>query len=80
MVFDGAFPTIIEWPAGPHPTSDMEDLGCSLVRLELQHPQGAVIAANLAPFFNDERVTIRPAAEARLSVTIRTPNGEHTLR
>lgn len=80
MAFDGAFPTIIEWPAGPHPTSDMQDLGCSLVRLDVQHPQGAVIAAYLSPFFNDERVTIGPGAEARLSATIRTPNGERTLR
>lgn len=80
MAFDGTFPTIIEWPAGPHPASQMQDLGCSFVRLDVQHPEGALIASNLEPFFSDERVSIGRGAEARLSAIVRTPNGERTLR
>jgi hypothetical protein len=80
MPFDGAFPTIIEWPAGPHPASHMPDLGCRLVRLDVQHPEGAAIAADLAPFFSDERVAIGAGAAPCLSATILTPNGERTLR
>ena len=43
MPFDGAFPTLIEWPRGPHPASRMPDLGCSLVALEIAHPEAETI-------------------------------------
>jgi Glyoxalase-like domain len=34
MPFDGAFPTLIQWPDGPHPSERMADLGYRLQRLE----------------------------------------------
>nr|WP_249816031.1 VOC family protein [Bradyrhizobium sp. 138] len=39
MPFDGAFPTLIEWPAGPHPSARMADLGCCLERLSMSIPR-----------------------------------------
>src|SRR3954454_8971029 len=33
MPSDGAFPTLIEWPPGPHPSSGMSNLGCRLENL-----------------------------------------------
>lgn len=79
MPFDGAFPTLIKWPQGPHPASRMPYLGCSLVALEIAHPEGKVIGRALQPFFGDPRVRFSPAAKPRLRATIKTPSGERQL-
>lgn len=74
MPFEGAFPTLIEWPDGPHPASRMPDLGCSLRRLTVQHPQAARIATQLAPHFTDDRVVFETGRSFRLVAEIHTPN------
>jgi len=79
MPFDGAFPTLIEWPAGLHPASRMADLSCRLERLAIDHPDGPRIAEALDPIFFDDRVTISRAAAAHLRATIRTPDGPREL-
>src|SRR5262249_20567590 len=79
MAYDGAFPTIIEWPEGAHPATGMPDLGCSLVRFEVIHPEADAIAANLAPYFRDARVAFASGAAPRLSAIIRTPDGERAI-
>ena len=38
LPLQGIAPTLIQWPPGPHPTDNMPDLGCVLVRLEGFHP------------------------------------------
>jgi len=40
----GCLPTVIEWPPGVHPTSAMVDSGCTLLGLEVHHPQPAQLA------------------------------------
>jgi glyoxalase-like protein len=57
LPFDGAFPTLIEWPPGPHPSSRMADLDCRPRSLSIAHPLGARLAWALAPVFSDARVT-----------------------
>jgi hypothetical protein len=79
MPFDGTFPTIIEWPRGPHPASRMPDLGCSLVALEVAHPEAETIGRSLLPFLGDARVRFSRAEKPRLHATIRTPSGERQL-
>jgi hypothetical protein len=79
MPFNGAFPTIIEWPTGPHPSSRMPDLGCSLIALDIGHPDHKLISASLAPFLHDRRVRFADAAVPSLRVTIKTPDGEREL-
>ncbi len=79
MPFDGAFPTLIEWPPGPHPASDMADLGCRLEHLAIGHPDSAGLTGALGPLFGDDRVTITSNATARLRATIRTPEGVREL-
>ena len=41
MPFDGAFPTLIEWPMRPFPGARMPDLGCVLEQLVIEHPNAA---------------------------------------
>ena len=79
MPFDGAFPTLIEWPAGPHPASQMADLGCRLEHLAIAHPRNADLTAALAPIFRDDRVTVGYNPTARLRATIQTPDGPREL-
>ena len=57
MPFNGAFPTLIEWPAGPHPALRMADLGCQLEHLAIEHPQSVRLTTALDGVFVDARVT-----------------------
>jgi hypothetical protein len=79
MPFGGAFPTLIQWPRGPHPASRMPDLGCSLVSFEVAHPEAVAIRDALQPCLNDARVRFMSEPRASLRATIRTPQGERRL-
>jgi len=79
MPFDGAFPTIIQWPRGPHPASRMPDLGCSLVSFEVAHPEAVSIRGALQPCLNDARVRFISEPRPSFRAAIRTPQGERQL-
>ena len=79
MPYGGAFPTLIEWPEGPHPAAAMADLGCRLDRLTVTHPDSIALTAALGPLFRDDRVTIGDNAAVRLRATIQTPAGVREL-
>jgi hypothetical protein len=79
LPFDGAFPTLIEWPSGPHPSSRMADFGCRLRSLSIGHPQGARLADALAPVFPDTRVSMTADATVGLRAMIDTPGGTREL-
>lgn len=80
LPFDGTCPTLIEWPKGPHPATNMTDLGCRLIRLTISHPQMNEIEAFLAPRFSDERIILKQANEIGLEAQIYTPSGVRVLR
>jgi hypothetical protein len=79
MPFGGAFPTVIQWPEGPHPASRMPDLGCALVAFEIRHPAADTIRTSLAGFLDDPRVRFSHAREPSFRAVIRTPSGEREL-
>lgn len=79
MPFDGAYPTLIEWPPGPHPASRMPDLGCRLERLEIEHPDADTIREYIDPTFDDARVVIETGPSVRLTARIATPHGVRIL-
>jgi TusA-related sulfurtransferase len=79
MPFDGAFPTLIEWPRGDLPSARMADLGCRLRLLEVAHPDAPAIADALGRMFADDRVKLTAGPEARLVATIATPRGVRRL-
>ncbi|MEK8029512.1 VOC family protein [Ideonella sp. DXS29W] len=79
MPFDGAFPTLIEWPEGPHPSGRMADAGCTLRRLTIQHPRAEQLAGQLAPHLADPRVVVEPGDRCRLTAELDTPQGPRTL-
>lgn len=74
----GAAPLLIEWQAAAHPAAAMVDMGCSLVALELQHPEPLRVKALLENLDFSEpsvRVTVNGSATPSLIAHIRTPNG-----
>ncbi len=79
LPFGGAFPTIIQWPMGSHPASNMKDLGCELMRLKIEHPEADTINQKLADSFEDQRVSICIGSEFTMKAEINTPNGIKTL-
>ncbi|PSO19545.1 VOC family protein [Bradyrhizobium sp. MOS003] len=79
MPFGGAFPTIIEWPAGPHPASRMAELGCSLVAFEIRHPEADTIEAALSGFLDDPRIRFSHDPAPSFRAVIRTPKGDREL-
>ncbi|MFY9875632.1 MAG: VOC family protein [Rhodomicrobium sp.] len=79
MPFDGAFPTLIQWPDRPHPSERMVDLGCRLRRLEVAHPDANLIGERLSSDFEDRRVTLVEENQMRLRAEIMTPAGFREL-
>ncbi len=80
MLFDGAFPSFIQWPKGPHPASGMTDTGCRLKSLVIEHPEADEINELLRGKFSDPKVKIVEAAVLGMTAEIETPNGVRYLR
>lgn len=79
---DGAGPALIEWRSAPHPASQLQDRGLSLLALELVHPDPQRVARSLASLGLDRSVTVSAAARdptPRLSARIDTPQGLRRL-
>jgi hypothetical protein len=84
LVEGGAIPTVIQWPQGVHPTRSMPDMGCRLAKLEVYHPQPALLKAAWARIGlqTSERLFISQAEHSevpRLVAHIATPNGLRTI-
>lgn len=74
---DGVAPIPIEWRCPRHPAATLEDLGLSLVELELFHPDPPCIATLLASLAFEGPVAVSPRPDhPRLVARIRRPFGE----
>ena len=79
----GAAPMLIEWLAAEHPATTMQDLGCSLVALEIHHPEPLMISGLLEAIDfcePDVAVTIQKSAVPGLVAHINTAEGLRTIR
>jgi hypothetical protein len=82
LVLDGVMPSLIQWNSSSHPTDNMADLGCSLVKLEGCHPQAEAIAACLAQMGLQSHVDMHlpaPGQKPHMLALIQTPTGLHPL-
>ncbi|KQP47566.1 VOC family protein [Pseudorhodoferax sp. Leaf274] len=78
----GAAPTLIQWDTAAHPAAALPDLGCTLVALELQHPEPQRLQALLARLGVAEpavALSVRMAHTPGLLAQVRTPAGLRTL-
>lgn len=73
MPADGAMPTLIQWPEGPHPATRMADRGLGLVSLHVHSPLD-VAAACAKIGFLDTRVAFENGP-LLLRARIATPRG-----
>jgi hypothetical protein len=80
----GAAPALIEWneantPA--HPASALKDFGCSLIALEVFHPEPSRVQAVLGAIKFSGPVHVRklPVSQPYLVAHIQTPHGTRTL-
>jgi catechol 2,3-dioxygenase-like lactoylglutathione lyase family enzyme len=79
LPFDGAFPTLIEWPKGPHVSERMNDMGCRMERLQISHPQAKMLQVALKSHLSDQRIVFQAAPTYSCVATIATPTGLKTL-
>jgi len=78
----GAAPALIEWQVQPHPARALKDVGCSLVELEVFHPEPSRVQTVLAAIELSSPIRLHPlppGAEPYLVAHIQTPSGRRTL-
>lgn len=73
-----ALPILIQWPAGPHVSTRMADLGCRLRTLTVRHPEPARVLAALKALDGETLVRVEPGPPG-LIATIAGPKGTVTL-
>ncbi len=74
----GLLPAFIEWSPGPHPSTGQQDLGVSLDRVQLSHPDPEGLSSILKAL-NVEHLANVTKGEAALSFALTTPKGATTL-
>ena len=75
-LFDGCFPTLIEWQS-KHPAAQLPHRDLRLRRLKLTHPDAKDLRAALAPFIEAmEHVSIGDGPRASLQAEIGSASGE----
>jgi hypothetical protein len=78
----GAAPALIQWQSPIHPALSMPDMGCSLQKLEVFHPNPGRVSALLHALCLQDSVQVSPLATRQgpyLIAHILTPNGVCTL-
>jgi len=79
---NGIGPALIEWQTDIHPAAKLQDLGLSLVKLELFHPEPARVARMLSSLDLNCLLSVSPLprrAAPNLVAYINTPQGLRAL-
>ncbi|MBT0571005.1 VOC family protein [Curvibacter sp. CHRR-16] len=79
---DGAGPALIEWHTDLHPAAKLEDMGLSLAKFEIVHPNPDRVSRLLSSLELDAPVSVLSApsgTSARLVAHINTPQGLRVL-
>ncbi|MEM6466344.1 MAG: VOC family protein [Pseudomonadota bacterium] len=74
----GLLPAFIEWSPGPHPSTGQQDLGVTLTRVHLRHPDPDALTTVLKALAVDHLAHVSEG-EAALSFELATPLGSVTL-
>jgi hypothetical protein len=71
----GLVPTLIQWSDARHPADRLPDAGLRLAILAGEHPEPAVVRAQLSTLGLSETLKVTYAKSPRLAAMIRTPRG-----
>ena len=74
----GLLPAFIEWSPGPHPSTGQQDLGVTLERVHVSHPDTAALSEILKTLGVDHLAQVSKGPQA-LSFELNTPKGTVTL-
>ncbi len=78
---DGAAPLILQWDTkGPHPASNMTDLGLRMDALTIKTPHMAKLTELLTVLGLKNQPNIKLANTTKITVSCSTPNGKVTLQ
>jgi len=78
LAMGGLLPAFIEWSPGPHPSTGQQDLGVTLHKVRLSHPDPDTLRATLAALQVDHLCDVH-SGETGLSFELSTPGGVVTL-
>ena len=74
LPMDGLLPAFIEWSPGPHPSTGQQDLGVTLEKVQLTHPDPEELITVLKTLKVDHLAEVT-AGDAALSFALQTPKG-----
>ena len=77
----GAVPALIQWQVAAHPAGALAPTGCSLLELEIHHPEPQRVSEVLGAIGLQSPPRIRRSADQQIALTayIQTPYGVRTL-
>ncbi|MBI1782715.1 MAG: VOC family protein [Sphingobacteriales bacterium] len=75
MLMDGMMPTLIQWQTASHPASRLLDNNCSLITLEIFHPQSILLSNFLKAISFSGNVIIKSAETFKIVAHIQTAKG-----
>jgi hypothetical protein len=78
----GIAPILIEWQTPTHPSANMRDADCRLLRLELKHPEAERVESLLLSIGLEDKVDVIPlpaGSAPSLSASIQTVQGTRVL-
>ncbi len=82
LPFQGVAPTLIQWQTETHPASRLQDLGCSLIRLEAFHAEADKVSSMLECVGFQGAFSVKPLGAGEppyLVAHIQTPTGPRSL-
>jgi hypothetical protein len=79
LPFDGAAPALIQWDGAVHPADLLEDRGCRLRRLLVQHPEAAALLEAFPVLGKLADVSVEAGPAPRIAAMIETPGGDRVL-
>lgn len=69
-------PAFIEWSPGAHPSTNMQDLGLTLTRVVLRHPDPAALTRQLKALNVEHLAEVMEAESPALSFVVRNAQGK----
>jgi hypothetical protein len=79
LPFDGAAPALIQWDGAVHPADLLEDRGCRLRTLLVQHPEADALLEAFPVLGDLAGVSVETGPVPRIAAMIETPGGDRVL-
>jgi len=75
LLAGGLVPHVMQWQTSEHPSNNMADFNCRLIKLTIYHPYASWLESVLSDLQALELVSVQPLNRAYMTAEIETPNG-----